>query len=964
MKNRATFRLLFFLFTCYITNTYSQQSDQIEKYRNDNYGSPTARKKAIVETNLVRTLFRNDGQIGYWPDRPSGEWPKESGVGYLDGIALLIGAEFIAPGNQTTVHSIATSYRDDIDFDPLNYDKWILEPVPGYSNVNSEQPAISTDQTTWPESWPEALLNVNESWDGYWYGIYGKGITLADYETFFVMDDSRDKEFAAAPYNFFPVLSDPNRGGLGLRIETRGMAWQNPLLEDFIIWQYDIFNISDYNYEKALFGFYVDSNVGEEIDADDRANYNQSENIIYAYDNDNYSSHLDKQVGYVGLALLDTPDDSVTGDKIGLTSFFVDRIDNKGPNETLPMNDEILWNKLQYGSFDTTLQNSNIIMGMGCGLFKFNSGTKEKLVMGLIFGDNYDDLLLNKNIAERFYNNNYDIQSINNSLVEITNLDSLKELSGEVEIEYITVIENPTVVLKILTTEGFYRSIDGSYDNVGKFILDTREFIDGIFYKIKIESYGINQFATFETDYLRINNDGNGQPQLKFVVPNEQSVLKNEADIEWICGDADFDTTYVSLYYGMTDSNNWNLIVRNLHQSINTFRWDITDIANGNDYLLKAILINKNDTVEVVSQNFTIQNEHQLFYGNDYTLSRNTIGTGNFYISVVSPTELTKDNYSIRFVKLDDSLSIGYQVVNLSDDRIVVNPTAFSENNEGPIFEGIRLIVNNDLREIEIDSLTGWVSGQSNYELTPTQDQSSPTRNVYSPCDYKLIFYNNNIYTAPYTRIETNFIVYNLTEDRQSTHEIFDNNSDRVFSSGDDIVIIEYNGTPTFANAKFTWRLLYREPTEFPIPPTEGDVFILTAAKPFRENDEIIFSTVNLPVSVADEKVIPNDYSLLQNYPNPFNPSTTIEYTIHTPTFGVTSREGNPRGVFVTLRVYDILGREITTLVNEYQQPGKYKVNFNADQISNLHYSLPSGVYFYTLHAGDYYQTKKMLLIK
>ncbi len=125
--------------------------------------------------------------------------------------------------------------------------------------------------------------------------------------------------------------------------------------------------------------------------------------------------------------------------------------------------------------------------------------------------------------------------------------------------------------------------------------------------------------------------------------------------------------------------------------------------------------------------------------------------------------------------------------------------------------------------------------------------------------------------------------------------------------------------------------------------------------------------------NVANEGIeeIPTQFKLYQNYPNPFNPSTTINYALHTPTFGVPSREGNKSGVFVTLKVYDILGREIATLVNQFQQPGKYSVLYNVETLHGA--SLPSGVYFYTLRVGDsspdksgseFMETKKMVLIK
>jgi hypothetical protein len=87
-----------------------------------------------------------------------------------------------------------------------------------------------------------------------------------------------------------------------------------------------------------------------------------------------------------------------------------------------------------------------------------------------------------------------------------------------------------------------------------------------------------------------------------------------------------------------------------------------------------------------------------------------------------------------------------------------------------------------------------------------------------------------------------------------------------------------------------------------------------------------------------------NSFRLSPNYPNPFNPSTQITYSV-------------PKATNATLKVYDVLGREIAVLVNERKQPGEYKVTWNAEGV-------PSGVYFYRLVAGDFIGTKKMVVMK
>ncbi len=110
-------------------------------------------------------------------------------------------------------------------------------------------------------------------------------------------------------------------------------------------------------------------------------------------------------------------------------------------------------------------------------------------------------------------------------------------------------------------------------------------------------------------------------------------------------------------------------------------------------------------------------------------------------------------------------------------------------------------------------------------------------------------------------------------------------------------------------------------------------------------NGYIVKYTGDFPSGIDEENdIIVSDFKLDQNYPNPFNPSTTISYQI-------------PQQEFVTIKVYDILGNEIVVLVNEEKPVGTFEIEFKAS-------ALPSGVYFYQLKAGEYIETKKMILLK
>ena len=174
MLNKILFILIVFLIA---DVGFSQVTDQIQGYRNDPKGNVQYRKEGIMDGNQVRTLFYNNGEVGHWPDQPSGEWPKGTGYSYLDGVAVLIASEITAPGNNQVVHPLQTSYREWMDKDPSTGEIWGLEPVPGYSNPNQvndyplerNSPAINTNPHTWPDNWPVALdLNSRMGWFLVW----------------------------------------------------------------------------------------------------------------------------------------------------------------------------------------------------------------------------------------------------------------------------------------------------------------------------------------------------------------------------------------------------------------------------------------------------------------------------------------------------------------------------------------------------------------------------------------------------------------------------------------------------------------------------------------------------------------------------------------------------------------------------------------------------------------------------
>jgi hypothetical protein len=124
----------------------------------------------------------------------------------------------------------------------------------------------------------------------------------------------------------------------------------------------------------------------------------------------------------------------------------------------------------------------------------------------------------------------------------------------------------------------------------------------------------------------------------------------------------------------------------------------------------------------------------------------------------------------------------------------------------------------------------------------------------------------------------------------------------------------------------------------------QGFVGTLRGANSIIESGFLADTLLRFWNSISEGGEIPSEYVLRQNYPNPFNPSTTIKFEL-------------PRTSQVNLAVYDILGRQVSVLVNEKRDAGVHEVRFDGS-------NLASGVYFYRIQAGDFVQTRKLLLLR
>lgn len=189
--------------------------------------------------------------------------------------------------------------------------------------------------------------------------------------------------------------------------------------------------------------------------------------------------------------------------------------------------------------------------------------------------------------------------------------------------------------------------------------------------------------------------------------------------------------------------------------------------------------------------------------------------------------------------------------------------------------------------------------------------------------------------------------------------------------NGEDSVryILEISTNASFSNILFmSGEIIDTSFTLTELP--DGDYYwrvkSKTSESTFQYSNQVFYFGITSTTSVKDKKVLPGDFALDQNYPNPFNPSTLISYTL--PDLTGSAKEL----MYVSLKVFDITGAEITELVSEYQLPGSYSVVFNSDRVGNGS-TLTSGVYLYRLNVmsssgisvnKQFSHSRKMILLR
>lgn len=335
--------VLFVLVLLFASDIVTAQQSSIQDFLRDPQFRSTRNneKKATSDGNRVNITFFNNGLLG-GVGEVRGEWPRGSDVNYVGDVSPIIALEIPVDldndGIADTLITHAITNRGpragQTGPRPGQTKFWGFEPMGGFANDDGEndRPAVSIDESTWPDRWPDQPNWIDGTGNAEWNGFFGRDIFNADFETYFWTDDHND-EYMNFNYGFLPDSTDPSRLGQGLAMSVRGLQWSQFLAQDAMFYIYELTNTSTTTYPRVSVGLAVGTAAGESgisgsgDTQDDLAFFDQANRIVYSWDSDGTNSD-GNDVGYAGYAFMESPGDPNDG------------IDNDGDGDPSELNIE------------------------------------------------------------------------------------------------------------------------------------------------------------------------------------------------------------------------------------------------------------------------------------------------------------------------------------------------------------------------------------------------------------------------------------------------------------------------------------------------------------------------------------------------------------------------------------------------------------------------------------------------
>lgn len=575
-------------------------------------------------------------------------------------------------------------------------------------------------------------------------------------------------------------------------------------------------------------------------------------------------------------------------DQIGLTS-----VDIFATHEIEPKDDEEIWNSMADFTFNSELQQSLTSLIYGSGPIALPAGETRDFSIAMVFGENLDDLIRNKNTVQLIYNSNY-------SFFSPPLKPRLKAIPGDAKVTLYwdrRAEESVDVFLNFKKDfEGYkiYRSTDPSFleikvvtdaygNSVFRIPLATFDLIDGI--------TGPDPVTVAGASFDRGTDSGLRHVYVDETVQNGQTYFY--AVTAYDQGDPTLGTV------GIPVSETTTIIKTDAFGNV-TF----TDINTA-----------------VVTPNAPVAGYQPPEIAQDIIPVGIPSGTGTISVEIVDP-RLIKDNttYHIVFPHSGIFQTDYYSVIDITalpPDTALSKSRIFGRDEhgflvEGDIFDGLRIFIDNDDEWGLIDSITGLISGNSNFDSKVDIEFGG----LPYPADYDITFFSEPIGTdSSSTPKNVNFTVVNITENRPANFRFKDYNSDGLWSSGDKITIREkFEGTE-----KKTWRVKLTDTTATGgQPPLSGDVFQIRTTKPFRTGDIFEFKTRGESVY---EKLAVSSMGRIAVVPNPYVAVASWERK-QTTSAGIGSR-GERRINFIhlpqraTIRIYTLKGDLVDVIEHE-----------------------------------------------
>jgi predicted esterase len=550
-------------------------------------------------------------------------------------------------------------------------------------------------------------------------------------------------------------------------------------------------------------------------------------------------------------------------------------------------------------------------------------------------------------------------RTIRNSIT-LTNLNNYQTLSLIKNIDWSAINQDGSV--EIWFSPDFNQSwqmVTDSAANNGSFAWNTELVEDCAFGSLKIFLKNNEGFIYgHSVSYLfAIDNAMNGIPFVKILNPEFDfgEILTTDTMIlDLLLADPEQNFLITTIHYSTDDGSNFEVVNSFLSPSDSVSQivsFPAYNMANSNTAVIKVSVNDGQNISEDQTFHFVkLSTRPSSFQATHIT------GTGDasVYIQIVDPAELTGDLYRLSF---DDS-SYSYTVYNVynvnSSQYVVQDASELNGITEGPLFDGIRLLIRDYYPPAVNYQQTGWQNSATNLEFIiylPTVNLGGQILyGVPYPADYQITINDgfsdtsSTAFGAP--AVPMKFVVQNITENRPAEVIFLDNDNDFQISVSDELYFIE---SDSLGDPFLTWAIHFNTHPNL-ILPQAGDQFLLKTYKPVSAEDIFEFlGEMNPIISVATQ---PSGFKLFNNYPNPFNPVTTIE-------FGLSQKSQ------VILRIFNILGQEVTTIFSGQLLSGFHTFEFDASDLA-------SGVYLYRLEtvvpspgSGQrFVETRKMILMR